>query len=112
MHIKDVRIYTNFDGYMVINHEVSLGAVTYRNVRFDLDDAKNAQVLIEKLESDGVIERIDEPGRDTDIRGHAYRVIHPDYRFLNRKRDAKENRMQETALLMNLKHNTHLLTTV
>lgn len=111
MHIKDVRIYTNFDGYMAINHHASLGFITYRNVRFDLGDRENRKVLLEALERDGIIETIDEPDRDIAHCGHAYRVVHPDYRFLNRRRDGEANRMQETALLMNLKHNTHLFKT-
>ena len=111
MHIKDVRIYTNFDGYMAINHDVALGIATYRNVRFNLDDKENRNVLIETLINDNIIEMIDEPGRDVKRTGHAYRIVHRDYRFLNRKHDDRENRMQETALLMNLMHNTHLFIT-
>lgn len=106
------RGYTDSDGYMVINHQASLGSITYRNVRFDLDDEENRKVLLETLERDNVITTIDEPDRDIERRGNVYRVVHPDYRFLNRKRDGKENRMKRHAILLNLKHNTHLLTTV
>ncbi len=105
-----MRIYTNYDGWKMSVHRVLMGWVNYQGVKFDLDVKKDRLSLIQSLKADHIIKPIEASEEHGAIYGHTYQIMHPDYKFLNKKADGEVNNMQEKALLMNLKENTSLFT--
>lgn len=108
---KQPRIFTNYDGWCHSRRYRDPQIAYFRGKKVDLNDEKDSERIIDSLIKEGLI-RVHEPMRNLEFGAYAgasYLFQRKPYLFMNFKRNGDLNPMQKTALLLNLKHNTTLL---
>jgi len=100
-----MRIYTNYDGWMMTRHDIKLGRVIYKDTVWDLDHKSQKLRWVLELIKDNVITMIpDQSSKNTltHLESLMFSFKPRSLRRFNQRDDGSKNPMQFKAMARNL----------
>ena len=101
-----MRIYTNYDGWMMTRHNIKLGTILSHNVLWNLDDESHQLRWVLELIKDDVIAIFSKDASEnlpTHVGSLCFIFKKTSLKLFNRQPDGKVNAMQFPAMVRNLK---------
>ena len=100
-----MRIYTNYDGWMMTRHHIKLGRIIYKDTVWDLDHESQKLRWVLELIKDDVITMIPEKSSknaSTHLESLTFSFKPKSLRWFNHREDGSTNPMQFKAMVRNL----------
>ena len=104
-----MRIYTNFDSWKMMAHNIPLGWINYKDENYNLDEKSSQIKLLNELISDEAINLWDKDNNDftfNELEKMHFKFLTEDLKKYNYKVDGSHNKMQFITVLLNLRETT------